>query len=165
MVTAAQQTLADTSGEVVHSTLETWNYPTAAFDLAVSRLVMHYVDHIDTLFASVHRALVNGGQFLFSVEHPVITSSDKGWQQGTARQDWVVDNYFNTGERVTSWMGGTVRKYHRTIEAYFSAAQQAGFVVKDLREGHPQREHFLTDENYQRRQRIPLFLMMSLHKP
>lgn len=164
MVVAARQTLAGTSGEVIHSTLETWDYPTAAFDLVVSRLVLHYVDNIYILFTSINQTLVNGGQFAFSVEHPVITSSDKGWQQGTTRQDWVVDNYFEMGERVTEWMGGTVRKYHRTVEAYFGAALQAGFMVQDLREGQPQREHFLTDENYQRRQRIPLFLMMSLRK-
>lgn len=164
MVAAARQTLTGTAGEVIHSTLEAWDYTTAAFDLVVSRLVLHYIDNVQAVFANVHKSLVDGGQFFFSVEHPVITSSDKGWQQGTPRQDWVVDHYFQMGERVTTWMGGTVRKYHRTVEAYFSAAQQAGFTVQDLREGHPQRENFLTDENYQRRQRIPLFLMMALRK-
>jgi hypothetical protein len=61
-------------------------------------------------------------------------------------------------------MGGTVRKYHRTLEDYFQSAQRAGFIVEHLREGHPQRENFLTDETYQRRKRIPLFLIMSLRK-
>ncbi|MEP6988329.1 MAG: SAM-dependent methyltransferase, partial [Chloroflexota bacterium] len=124
----------------------------------------HYIDNIDLLFANILRALVNNGQFVFSAEHPVITSTDKGWQKGTQRQDWVIDNYFDTGERVTNWMGGTVRKYHRTLEGYFKSAQQAGFVIEQLREGHPQRENFLTDETYLRRKRIPLFLMMSLRK-
>ena len=164
MVAVAQQNLAGTKGEVILNTLESWDYPTAAFDLVISRLVLHYIDNIDTLFASIHRALVNKGQFIFSAEHPVITSTDKGWKAGTQRQDWVVDNYFDTGERITTWMGGTVRKYHRTIEDYFRAAQQSGFTIEHLREGHPQREHFLTDETYQRRKRIPLFLIMSLRK-
>jgi len=164
MVTVAQQTLAGTKGEVVLNTLENWDYPTAAFDLVISRLVLHYIENIEALFANIHRALMNEGQFIFSAEHPVITSSDKGWQAGTQRQDWVVDNYFDTGERITAWMGGTVRKYHRTVEGYFKSAQQAGFIIDHLREGHPQREHFLTDETYQRRKRIPLFLIMSLRK-
>ena len=164
MVAVAQQTLAGTTGEVIHSTLENWDYPTKAYDLVASRLVLHYVDDIDTLFANIHRALVSGGQFVFSAEHPVITSSDKGWQAGTQRLDWVVDNYFDTGERITNWMGGTVRKYHRTLEGYFRSAQQAGFIIEQLREGYPRRENFRTDETYQRRKRIPLFLIMDLKK-
>lgn len=164
MVTVAQQTLAGTKGEVVHNTLENWEYPATAFDLVISRLVLHYIDDINALYANIYRALVNNGQFIFSAEHPVITSSDKGWPAGTPRQDWIVDNYFDTGERVTNWLGGNVRKYHRTIEDYFRAAQRAGFTIEHLREGQPQRENFLTDETYQRRKRIPLFLIMSLRK-
>jgi cyclopropane fatty-acyl-phospholipid synthase-like methyltransferase len=164
MVDVAIQTLAGTKGEIVLNTLENWDYPTSAFDLVVSRLVLHYVDNIDALFANIHHALVNNGQFIFSAEHPVITSTDKGWQKGTQRQNWLVDNYFDTGERITSWMGGTVRKYHRTLEDYFGAAQRADFTIQALREGRPERENFLTDETYQRRKRIPLFLIMSLCK-
>jgi SAM-dependent methyltransferase len=164
MVAVAQQTLAGTKGEVVLNTLENWHYPTAAFDLVISRLVLHYIDDLDTLYANIYRALRDNGQFVFSAEHPVITSSDKGWSSGMPRQDWVVDNYFDTGERITTWMGGSVRKYHRTLEQYFATAQQAGFTIEFLREGHPQREHFATDETFQRRKRIPLFLIMSLRK-
>ncbi|MBI1282131.1 MAG: methyltransferase domain-containing protein [Anaerolineaceae bacterium] len=164
MVNVAKETLAGTKGEVIHTTLENWDYPTAAFDLVVSRLVLHYVDDLHMLLTNIHKALVSSGQFIFSAEHPVITSSDKGWQSGTQRQDWIVDHYFDTGKRVTNWMGGSVRKYHRTLEDYFRETQRAGFTIEQLREGHPQRENFLTDETYQRRKRIPLFLMMSLSK-
>ncbi len=164
MVDVARETLSGTKGKVFQSTLEAWDYPTAAFDLVVSRLVLHYIDDIGMLFGNVHCSLVNNGQFIFSAEHPVITSSDKGWQAGTQRQDWVVDNYFDTGERITNWMGGDVRKYHRTLEDYFRVIQSAGFTVEHLREGRPQRENFITDETYQRRMRIPLFLIMSLRK-
>ncbi len=163
MVDVANKTLSGTKGEVVQSTLEAWDYPSGAFDLVVSRLVLHYIDNLDALFANIHSALVDKGQFMFSAEHPLITSTDKGWQGGP-RQDWVVDNYFDTGERITNWMGGNVRKYHRTVEDYFVSAQQAGFTIEHLREGHPQREYFVTDETFQRRKRIPLFLMMSLRK-
>jgi len=163
MIAVAKETLAGTQGEVIHSTLENWDYPTAAFDLVVSRLVLHYIDNLDVQFANIHHALVENGRFIFSAEHPVITSSDKGWQGGQ-RQDWVVDNYFDSGERVTNWLGGNVRKYHRTLEDYFRIIQRAGFTVERLREGQPQRNNFLTDETYQRRKRIPLFLMMSLRK-
>jgi len=101
---------------------------------------------------------------VFSVEHPVITSCDRGWAAGTLRQDWVVDDYFVTGARENAWMGGTVRKYHRTVEDYFRALQHAGFTVEQLRDSRPQRAQFADQQVYERRMRIPLFLFLSGRK-
>jgi SAM-dependent methyltransferase len=165
MVEAAQKNLAGTSGQVVHVTLETWDYPAETFDLVLSRLVLHYVQDIDIIFERVYRTLVAGGRFVFSVEHPVITSCDRGGQGDGPRQDWIVDDYFNTGRRVASWLGGQVVKYHSTVEDYFVGLQRAGFVVEGVREAEPHRERFEDDTTYQMRQRIPLFLIMAGKKP
>jgi SAM-dependent methyltransferase len=148
----------------VQATVENWDYPVEAFHLVVSRLVFHYVKDIDAVFTQVHHTLIGGGRFVFSVEHPVITSCDRAWQGNGPRQDWIVDDYFNTGRRVTAWMGGQVVKYHRTIENYFVGLQRAGFVVECVREAEPQPEQFKHDDTYQRRQRIPLFLIMPARK-
>jgi SAM-dependent methyltransferase len=164
MVESAQQVLAGTPGKVVQATLESWDYPIEAFDLVVSRLVLHYVKDIDAIFKQIHQTLAGKGRFIFSVEHPVITSCDRGWQGDGPRQDWLVDNYFNAGQRTTAWLGGQVVKYHRTIEHYFVSLQRAGFLVEGLREAEPQREWFEDDGTYQRRKRIPLFLIMAGQK-
>ncbi len=164
MFKAAQQMLAGTTGQVVQATVENWDYPVEAFDLVVARLVLHYIQDVDAVFKRIHQTLVNGGRFVFSVEHPVITSCDRGWQGNGPRQDWVVDDYFNTGQRITSWMGGQVVKYHRTIENYFASLQHAGFFVESLREAEPQRDRFEDEDNYRRRKRIPLFLIMAGQK-
>jgi SAM-dependent methyltransferase len=134
MAAVARETLAGTSGQVQHCAIEDWEAPTAAFDLAVARLSLHYLADLAPTFARVYQALTVGGRFVFSVEHPVITSCDRGWPAGTSRQDWVVDDYFVTGARESAWMGGTVCKYHRTVEDYFRALQDAGFVAEQLRE-------------------------------
>ncbi len=160
MVAAARETLAGTSGEAVHANIATWDYPRGAFSLVVSRLAIHYLEDLPATVANVWETLTPGGRFVFSVEHPVITSCARGWQSGP-RQDWLVDNYFETGLRETSWMGGNVIKYHRTVEDYFMALQQAGFVVDSLRESHPRRESFASEETYERRKRIPLFLFLA----
>jgi SAM-dependent methyltransferase len=165
MLAAAQQTLAGTSGEVIHSTVEGWDYPEMAFELVTARLVLHYIEAYDHLLSQVYRSLVPGGRFIFSIEHPVITSCHRGWSQAAPRQDWLVDDYFETGLRVTPWIGSEVHKYHRTIEDYFSGLQTAGFEVESLRESHPRREHFLDETIYQRRKRIPLFLFLAGRKP
>lgn len=165
MVRAARETLAGSAGQIVQATIEAWEYPTAAFDLVVSRLALHYVEDIGETFQRVARTLAPGGRFVFSVEHPVITSCDRGWPAGTKRQDWVVDDYHLSGRRVTDWLGGRVVKYHRTVEDYFGALRQAGFTVDELREGRPERERFVSEASYRRRQRIPLFLLLAATKP
>ena len=164
MAAAAQPQFTGMAGRVVHARLEDWDYPPEAFDLAIARLVFHYIQDIQAVFRQVNRALVKGGRLVFSIEHPVITSSDKVWDRSGPRQDWVVDNYFLTGPRVTSWMGGQVIKYHRTVEDYFAGLQQAGFEVLSVRESAPRREHFQDEATYLRRQRIPLFLFMAGRK-
>jgi SAM-dependent methyltransferase len=165
MITSAQQVLEGTNGKVVQASIESWEYPTQAFDLVISRLVLHYIKDIDTVFRQIHQALTHHGRFVFSIEHPVITSCDRGWQGNGPRQDWLVDNYFDTGERITAWMGGQVIKYHRTIEDYFVRLQRAGFLIESLCEAAPRPEQFGNDnETYQRRKRIPLFLIMACQK-
>jgi SAM-dependent methyltransferase len=164
MAVAAGRTLAGTAGQVAHAAIETWLYPKATFDLVVSSLALHYVSELDAVFAGVHRALVDGGRFIFSVEHTIITSCARGWQT-PQRQDWIVDDYFVVGPRETAWLGGEVIRYHRTVEGYVAALQQAGFVLDRLRESHPRREWFVDEAEYERRTRIPLFLFLAGQKP
>lgn len=165
MAAVATQTLANTAGQIIRQTIEHWNYPHAAFDLVIARLSLHYIADLAPICTNVFDALAPAGQFVFSVEHPMITSCDRGWTAGTPRQDWVVDNYFTTGLRVTHWLGGTVQKYHRTVEDYFHLLQQAGFIIEYLREARPQREQFHDLQTYERRKRIPLFLILAARKP
>jgi SAM-dependent methyltransferase len=165
MFQQARETLAGTAGEVVQETIEGWEYPAGAFDLAISRMALHYVDDVEMTFRQVFRTLDAGGRFVFSVEHPVITSCDRGRPEGPKRQDWIVDEYHLSGRRVTRWMGQDVVKYHRSIEQYFSGLQRAGFVVEALREARPRRELFLRQETYVRRLRIPLILLLAASKP
>lgn len=165
MAAVARQMLADTSGQIILQTIEDWTYPHAVFDLVIARLALHYVADLAPIFTKVFQALAPSGQFVFSVEHPAIASCDRGWTAGTLRQDWVVDNYFTTGVRVTNWLGGTVKKYHRTVEDYFHLLQEAGFLIMDLREAHPQCDRFHDAQTYERRKRIPLFLILAARKP
>jgi SAM-dependent methyltransferase len=161
MAAAARQALAGTSAVILDERLERWSPSPRAFDLVVSRLALHYVADLAPLFAKVARTLAAGGRFVFSVEHPVITSCARGWKEGTLRRDWVVDDYFATGPRVIRWLGGEVQKYHRTVEDYFAAMRSAGFAVAALREACPRPESFSDRETYERRKRIPLFLILS----
>jgi SAM-dependent methyltransferase len=166
MVALASTQLAHTPGQVLHADLQTWAMPVARFSRVCARLVLHYLPALEPVLGRVHDALRPGGRLVFSVEHPVITCCDRAWRgrgQGL-RQEWIVDDYFRTGERATDWIGSRVRKYHRTVEDHFLALQACGFEVESLREARPERVHFQDDADFERRQRIPLFLVMSARK-
>lgn len=160
MIESSKVVLAGTGATTIECALEDWEPPTASFDRVTARLVLHYIQDLPYLLAGVYRALRPNGAVVFSVEHPVITSSDKAWIGGGERQDWIVDEYFRTGRRVTTWMGHDVVKYHRTIEDHFRALLSAGFSMEAIRESDPQRPNFQNETTYLRRQRIPLFLFM-----
>lgn len=165
MIAAAQQNLTNTSGKVMLHTVEDWIYPASAFDCVVSRLVLHYVADLAALCAKLYQTIASGGRLIFSVEHPVITCCDRAWTSGTLRQDWLVDDYFETGLRETQWLGASVKKYHRTVEDYFQILQGVGFAIEQLRESAPQREQMPDKQTYLRRKRIPLFLFFAARKP
>lgn len=75
-----------------------------------------------------------------------------------------MDNYFIDGEREEPWIDHVVVKFHRTIEQYFTALREEGFTILELREGTPKREHFSSEEEFKRRQRIPVVLAFSCVK-
>jgi SAM-dependent methyltransferase len=149
---------------VQKANIETWKYPESKFDLVTSRLALHYTEDLNLVFGQIHKSLRPGGRFVFSIVHPIITSSDASRNSGGKRQDWLVDNYFRSGPRNVFLMDKTVIQYHRTIEEIFHSLRQQQFSVEELRESKPIRDNFNNDELFDRRSRIPLFLFFSAEK-
>ncbi|WP_042374990.1 class I SAM-dependent methyltransferase [Neobacillus jeddahensis] len=164
MVSAAKIHLSGLNGTVDHNTIEEHHYIADQFDIVTSRFAIHYVADIQTLFQNVHKTLKNNGKFVFSVQHPLTTSSYISKQTGDRRENWIVDDYFLEGERKEPWIEQIVVKYHRTIEHYFRVLTSAGFSVIDLREGTPKREYFTNEQEFERRLRIPVVLAFSCVK-
>jgi SAM-dependent methyltransferase len=165
MARVAAENLEGKAGQVQQSSMEEWEPQLAKYDIVISRFALHYLADLASVFKKVHGSLVHGGKFVFSVQHPVLTSSAKSAEGSSRRTDWVVDDYFNQGKRTEPWIGKKVIKYHRTVEEYFQLLLHAGFKVDDLREGTPKADNFSSKEEYERRMRIPLVLMFSCTKP
>lgn len=159
MVKRARQTLAGTSARIEQQRLEDWRPSGDLVDLVTARLVLHYVADLAPVLASVAAALKAGGHFIFSVEHPVLTSCSRSLTK-RHRTSWEVDDYFTEGARSYPWLGQEVTKYHRTLATQLKLLEDAGLVFEALREGRPQREHFSDVSEYERRNRIPLFLVV-----
>ncbi|WP_391119652.1 class I SAM-dependent methyltransferase [Psychrobacillus sp. L3] len=164
MVEAANKHISGMNGVIQLDTMETFHFPKNKIDIVTSRFAIHYVEDVPKLFTNVYNVLKENGRFVFSIQHPLTTSSFVSKQSGDRRENWIVDDYFIEGERKEPWIDEVVVKYHRTIEYYFSALKMAGFQIVDLREGTPQRKHFRSEEEFKRRQRIPIVLAFSCVK-
>ena len=164
MAGLARETLAGTMAAVHLSKIEDWAFPTQDFDLVISRLALHYLEDLRKVFGNVYESLVPAGRFIFSIEHPVITSSDRS-QHGGKRQEWIVENYFDTGVRRRTFMGAEVIIYHRTFEEYFMDLRSAGFQVDSVRESRPQPAMLLDEKADERSKRIPRYLFFSASRP
>ncbi|MFS1511597.1 class I SAM-dependent DNA methyltransferase [Chengkuizengella sp. SCS-71B] len=164
MVREAIKNLNETGGKVYHSLMENWHFQADEYDLVVSGLALHYLAEIKDVFQNIYKSLLMDGRFIFSVQHPVLTSSIKSAAASSSKEDWIVDDYFHSGERVEPWIDKMVVKYHRTIEEYYQLLKQAGFSIEDIREGAPRVKEFSNESEYRRRMRIPLFLMFSCKK-
>ncbi|TQR20384.1 class I SAM-dependent methyltransferase [Psychrobacillus vulpis] len=164
MATAAKVNISSLNGTIHLASMEDFHYPANSFDIVTSRFAIHYIEDIQKLFHNVHNTLNENGKFVFSVQHPLTTASFESKKSGDRRENWIVDDYFLDGERKERWIDEVVVKYHRTIEQYFRALTKVGFQIVDLREGTPKREHFSSEEEFKRRQRIPLVLAFSCVK-
>lgn len=165
MLGEARRTLERTQGQVELGTIEDFRAPPDSVDLVISRLAFHYVEHVEPVFRTCHGCLVHGGRLVFTVVHPVITSHD-ATVPGQKRTSWVVDDYFVRGARARTWMGGQTIWFHRTVEDYVRALQHAGFWLTGLSECAPTDTLRSEDpDEYHRRSRVPLFLLLAGQKP
>ena len=152
----------------VHSPIEDFTCPGESFDLVISSLAFHYIACFDHICKLVHTCLVPGGEFVFSVEHPVFTA--QGRQEWVCDSDgatlyWPVSDYFFEGEREAVFLGERVKKYHRTLATYLSGLLEYGFEITGLCEPTPPQE--MLDSNPEMRYELlrPMILLISAKKP
>lgn len=165
MIERAQATLQGAPARLQCANLDAWADSAASESAprasrACARLVLHYVADLRPLLRAVRRALRDDGLFVFSIEHPIQTSrmADAAERPATG---WHVDAYFESGPRVSRWLGSEVIKYHRTLEEHVQLLHDAGFRVEGLREAAPSRALVRDDRDWRRRRSFPLFLLMS----
>lgn len=124
----------------LHKAMEDIDFPEACFDVVISSLALHYVRDYADVLRRVATCLKRGGDFIFSVEHPVFTAyGNQDWyRDGEGRAlHWPVDRYFMEGERQAVFLGETMTKYHRTLTGYVEPLQRAGFALTGLVEPQP----------------------------
>ncbi|MDQ0395506.1 class I SAM-dependent methyltransferase [Labrys monachus] len=139
MIGRARAETRDGGIDYVIADLETLQLEEAAFDFAYSSLALHYIEDFGRLVAVVHRALVAGAHFVFTIEHPIFMAPARpGWAVGAdGRRTWPVDGYAVEGPRVTDWLAEGVVKQHRRLGTTLNALIAAGFAIRHVEEWSP----------------------------
>ncbi|PAF28537.1 class I SAM-dependent methyltransferase [Paenibacillus sp. 7516] len=167
MLQRAREMTDDSRIEYRHMAIEDIEFAPEQFDVVISSLAMHYIEHLDQVFAQIHACLVQGGTLVYSVEHPIFTArAAQDWHYGPQGEimHWPVDDYQLEGKRVTNFLNQDVVKYHRTLATHLNELIQAGFVIQQVAESKPSPEMMdqipgMRDEN-----RRPMFLMIAAVK-
>lgn len=144
--------------------LDRLELPAGAFDLAYSSLALHYLEDLPRLVGTVHQALVPGGAFVFSVEHPIFTAPSRpGFVEGE-RRVWQLDSYLEEGARVTEWFAPGVVKYHRTVGTHVGALLEAGFALTGLVEWGASAAEIAVNPGWAGERDRPSFLLVGARK-
>jgi len=168
MLKKAVESTQDSGIEYRQASIECFDWKGDPFDLVVSSLALHYIDDYGKAVDSVASFLVEGGLFVFSVEHPMCTAiAQQRWVRDTKGNAlyWPVDGYRDEGPRKTHWFVDGVIKYHRTIETYVNSLVNSGFSIRCLKEPEPLNSDIsdrIPDVDLHRRR--PPFLLIAAEK-
>jgi SAM-dependent methyltransferase len=166
MINRARQ---DTSASAITydiTDLETLELPQAQFDLAYSALAFHYVRDFARLVRMVHAALKPGGDFVFTIEHPIfMAAAHPHWiEDEDGRKTWPVNGYSVEGERRTDWFAKGVVKYHRTMATTLNTLIASGFAIREIGEFYPTAEQIAEVPALAEELERPMMLLVSAHR-
>ncbi|CAI0695779.1 class I SAM-dependent methyltransferase [Serratia quinivorans] len=167
MLDKARAMTQDADIEYRQQDLEQLQLPTASFDLAYSSLTLHYIEDLARLFATVYQALVPGGQFIFTAEHPIYTApKQQGWLvDENGQKSWPVNSYQQEGQRISNWLADGVIKQHRMLGSYLNLLVQQGFVVSYLNEWGPSAQQIAENPALDEEKERPMIFILAAQKP
>lgn len=164
-----RRAIADTRDAAVEyriADLETLELPSASFDLAYSALAFHYIRDFNRLARIVHAALLPGGDFVFTIEHPIfMAAAHPHWiADEDGRRTWPVNGYAIEGERRTDWFAKGVVKYHRTIGTTLNTLIGAGFDIAHVEEFAPSPDQIEQTPALAEELERPMMLLVSARR-
>lgn len=167
MLGKAKEMTEDPAIEYRQQDLEALQLPAASFDLIYSSLTLHYIENLGKLFATVYQALVNGGEFIFTAEHPIYTApKHQGWLVDEAGQkSWPINGYQQEGQRISNWLAEGVIKQHRMLGTYINLLVQQGFTIRYLNEWGPSAQQIADNPALDEEKERPMIFILAVQKP
>jgi SAM-dependent methyltransferase len=150
----------------VRADMERLDLVEASFDLVYSCLALHYVDDLYGLLKNIHRTMVAGAHFVFSIEHPIYTAPMRPrWLlDADGGKTWPVDHYLVEGPRTTDWLAAGVIKQHRTIGTTLNLLVRTGFKIGHVEEWTPTDEQIATQPELAEERDRPMFLLIAARR-
>lgn len=143
-----------------------YTYPPHTFDVVISNLVLHYIEDLEEIYHNVFQCLKENGTFVFNIEHPTFTSGvhqDWIYDQSGKPIFWPIDDYFLSNERITSFLGCEVKKYHHTLTQIINGLIQTGFQIECIEEVVPPLE-MMNIPGMKDELRRPMMLLVKARK-
>jgi ubiquinone/menaquinone biosynthesis C-methylase UbiE len=157
MVAAARE--ADPEGEYVEADAARLPFDAGAADLALAFMSLMDMDDMPGALHEIARVLEPGAPLVATVVHPLNSASlprvDHEEAGVVIRSYREARRYSETSERRGLEM--TFESMHYSLEDYWRAIREAGFVIEDLGE--------LYDDAHPRWHKVPLFLRFDARKP
>lgn len=142
---------------------ENLHLPQQMYHLAYSSLTLHYIKALPSLLATVYNALLPGGSFVFSAEHPIYTAPKQpGWLiADNGQKSWPVNSYQAEGDRVTNWLADSVIKQHRTLGTNINLLVKQGFIITHLEEWGPTVQQIADNPALDEEKERPMLFLLS----
>lgn len=166
MLEVAGRINADPVIEYRCAAMEDLDFPAGSFDIILSSLAFHYIEDFGTLIAHIAKWIKPGGDFVFSVEHPVFTAyGTQDWYYGPNGEilHFPVDRYYYEGKREAIFLGERVVKYHRTLTTYLETLLRNGFSLQHVVEPQPPEEMMNLDGMKDEMRRPMMLLVAARH--
>ncbi|MFC0274488.1 class I SAM-dependent methyltransferase [Metabacillus herbersteinensis] len=140
-----------------------------SFNLIISNMVIQDLENYQEAIQEMHRLLVDGGCFIFSILHPCFVTPESGWVKNDDGEKihWKVDKYFYEGVYEQVFPQGHKEKlllFHRTLTSYFNAITEAGFTLEGLVEPKPSEEMLKKYPSFEEDFRCSDFIVFKVRK-
>lgn len=147
--------------------IEDIDFSEDSFDIVISSLTLHYVSSFEAVLTNIKKWLVSGGEFVFSVEHPIFTAQgvqDWYYDNKGNRLHWPVDHYFTEGIRKAIFLDEDIIKYHKTLTTYLQSLITTGFEITGVVEPKPSEDLLHEKPDNIDELRRPMMLLISSRK-
>lgn len=147
--------------------IENYVFQPDTFDVVISSLAFHYLPSFDGICRNIYRSLTLGGEFVFSVEHPIFTAQGpQTWfgNEAGVTMHWPVDRYFEEGAREAIFLDRHTTKYHRTLTSYLEAVLDSGFELSGFAEPQPAPELLAAVPAMSDELRRPMMMVVAARK-
>ena len=139
------------------------------FDFVYSSLAFHYIMDFPQFVSDIYRLINDGGELLFSQEHPIATATAGGLGHYNENQageyvSYTMSDYGRSGKKGCALVCGRRGEYHRTVSEIVNALAGAGFMVKEMREPLPDAQALKILRGWKKEFIKPSFLIIKAKK-